>query len=234
MIYDSVGKLIDHNKTTQTLFGGNTEWLLSIKLNDLFGSKSINDVFNISKSFFEGVNESHFESELLNQEGNLFWANILIRKMFDETGNCIGYILFIRDITEKVTSDKTIRSIAKYPEENPLPVLRISAEGEIIYSNAASRPLLELLHCAGTMKVPEDMLNKIKGSLESKQSMNFEMNMNQRSILFTIVPIETYVNLYGTDITELKLKEKELIKAKERIEKSDKLRSNFWQECLTK
>lgn len=226
-VLNLLGEIIDNNKAAGSLLGRDVQKTLSMNLKNILSPSGQNDYLNIGKLIPEGINESQVETELIKENGLLFWANVIIRRIINESDNTVGYVLFIRDITEKVTSDKTIRSIAKYPEENPLPVLRISADGDIIYSNAASSPLLELLHCTDTMRVPDDMLYKIKSSLESKQNMNFEMNMNEKALLFTMVPIKTYVNLYGTDITELKLKENELIKAKERIEKSNKLKSEF-------
>lgn len=227
LVLDTSGEIVDNNEAAASFLGGGDDDSLSINLRKILNPIVGNDFLNIEKLLKEGIGESNFEAELPKSKDRASWANVIIRRVQNEQRETVGYILFIRDITEKVMSDKTIRSIAKYPEENPLPVLRISADGEIIYSNAASRPLMEMLHCAETMKVPEDMFKTIKGSLESRQNMTFEMSMNNRDLLFTIVPIRTYVNLYGTDITELKIKENELMKAKERIEKSDKLKSEF-------
>ncbi|MDP2651224.1 MAG: hypothetical protein Q8O98_01385, partial [bacterium] len=48
----------------------------------------------------------------------------------------------IRDLTERKRAEEVIESLAKFPAENPNPVLRLSQKGVIVYANAASGAFL--------------------------------------------------------------------------------------------
>ena len=39
----------------------------------------------------------------------------------------------------------SVKDVAKFPEENPNPVLRVSVDGALIYANSSSLKLLQLL-----------------------------------------------------------------------------------------
>ncbi|HDY87203.1 MAG TPA: hypothetical protein ENH82_03690, partial [bacterium] len=48
---------------------------------------------------------------------------------------------------ERKKAEEEIANLAKFPSENPYPVLRISADGTILYSNKAASPLLKVWKC---------------------------------------------------------------------------------------
>ncbi|MHA1985127.1 MAG: PAS domain-containing protein, partial [Promethearchaeota archaeon] len=52
-------------------------------------------------------------------------------------------LIFIRDITERKNTEKQVIDLAKFPSENPNPVLRLDSE-KIIYINHAGRDLFDL------------------------------------------------------------------------------------------
>jgi len=41
-----------------------------------------------------------------------------------------------------MAAERRIRSLARFPDENPFPVLRIAGDGTLIYANKGSRKLL--------------------------------------------------------------------------------------------
>ena len=42
------------------------------------------------------------------------------------------------DITERKQAEKTVRDLARFPEENPNPILRVEIDGQITYANPAA------------------------------------------------------------------------------------------------
>ena len=62
-----------------------------------------------------------------------------------EEGIMIGCIS--RDITEKKQAEEKILDLARFPSQNPSPVVRIGLDGTVIYTNAASGPLLGYWGC---------------------------------------------------------------------------------------
>ena len=112
----------------------------------------------------------------------------------------------IRDITERKQVEDEIKSLAKFPDENPFPILRLNDKGVILYANRASRAMLEDWKTTIGQPVPEFWCKKVTESLEYQSQQIIEAPMGARVLSFVIVPIigEGYVNIYANDITERK------------------------------
>jgi PAS domain S-box-containing protein len=52
-------------------------------------------------------------------------------------------LIAMNDVTERIRAQNEVKKLAKFPNENPYPVLRVDEEGRIIYANVASKPLLK-------------------------------------------------------------------------------------------
>jgi two-component sensor histidine kinase/heme exporter protein D len=117
-------------------------------------------------------------------------------------------------------AEQEIRSQALFPEVNPNPVLRISAEGVIATANAASRDLLAALDCAPDRRAPEPYLRIVQDALASGQVRNFEVAVLDRVFAFAArpLPAEGFVNLYGMDITMRVRAEEEVRRTMHRLQ----------------
>ena len=62
--------------------------------------------------------------------------------ILDAAGQVIGAVLVFHDVTEKRRAEEALTQLARFPEENPSPVLRISGNGGLLYANAAARAWL--------------------------------------------------------------------------------------------
>ncbi|VVB64893.1 Methyl sulfide methyltransferase-associated sensor [uncultured archaeon] len=62
----------------------------------------------------------------------------------DGSGKIIRSVGMVHDITDLKQAVKEVESLAKFPGENPNPILRIATDGTIIYANRGSVPLLGL------------------------------------------------------------------------------------------
>jgi two-component system CheB/CheR fusion protein len=119
-----------------------------------------------------------------------------------------GVVITFVDITENVLSQQKINVLAKFPAENPCPVLRISTDGEILYCNVASKPLLEKWKTNVGGEVPPKWYNLITKAFASEKSLEEEEEeVKDRIFSIAIAPIKEagYVNLYARDITDSKL-----------------------------
>ena len=110
-----------------------------------------------------------------------------------------------------------LADLAKFPSENPNPVLRISKD-KIIYINEAGQDLLNL---QAKDALPEILFEEVNKALISKSVTTIEVELINKIILFDITPIkgEDYANIYGRDITESKKAEQKLIES-EKLYKS--------------
>lgn len=95
-------------------------------------------------------------------------------------------------------------SLAKFPEENPYPVLRVSKAGVLLYANKASRELLEAMNGGVGESLPLDWCAVINNSFHANRANEVELEYRHRVIAFIITPVinEGYVNIYGRDVTE--------------------------------
>ena len=82
-------------------------------------------------------------------------------------GQIIGLRGTVQDITERKRAMKEIESLAKFPKENPNPIMRIAANGAIIYANQSSAPLLKAWGCQVGEMLPDDFRNLILEALRS-------------------------------------------------------------------
>lgn len=99
---------------------------------------------------------------------------------------------------------RKIQELAKFPAENPTPVLRISNNGTILYANAASKPLLDDWCCEVGDRVPDHWRRIIENISKPGTSADLEIECQKRIFSFVVTPVPEsgYVNLYGRDITE--------------------------------
>src|SRR5262245_4585267 len=123
-------------------------------------------------------------------------------------------------IAERDRVEEQIRTLGRFPSENPYPVLRVSTEGVILYANAACQALLDPLNCRVGTHVPSFLGQFITDVLGKGKRGDIEVTGAGRVFSFAVTPIKDadYVYLYGHDITNLKAAEKELIRVKDRAQ----------------
>lgn len=126
----------------------------------------------------------------------------------------------IRDMTEIQQAHEKVRSIARFPAEDPYPVLRIAFDGKILYANHASRKLMEQWDRQVHETIPDAWMTLVRQAAQSGQVVMHETEMDRLVISFALIPLAEgrYVNIYGRDITEYRQAEKELQEANERLE----------------
>jgi two-component system sensor histidine kinase/response regulator len=122
------------------------------------------------------------------------------------------FTFFLRDITNRKRAEEQIRSLARFPDENPNPMLRIAADGSILYANEASGPVLRLWQCHVLEKVPDDWRERIAHVLKTGIAAEVEVDCQGETYAIILTPVADagYVNLYGLDTTKRKRAEQAL------------------------
>ena len=139
------------------------------------------------------------------------------------------FVGFLRDISARKRTEEAVKKMAKFPDENPNPVLRLSKDGVILYANETSKLLLRSWQCEVESVAPPAICQVIATALTTRLNTELEEACGDvvYSLNFSPISDESYVNVYGRDITSRKQAEKELVKAKEAAETASRAKSDF-------
>ncbi|HBC88816.1 MAG TPA: hypothetical protein DCZ94_17880 [Lentisphaeria bacterium] len=116
------------------------------------------------------------------------------------------------DITERKKAEDKIEGLSRFPEENPAPVLRVTAQGVLEYANPAADILLPVMGAEVGGAVNAEWQAHIGEAIAKAHPVNIEFQSGNRTFSATLAPIvdHGYVNLYIRDITERKKAEEEI------------------------
>ncbi len=194
------------NKAYIEAFKLSSEQLIGNTVADVFGEE-----------FFKTVIKPNADRCLLGEEVNYQdWFDFPAcgRRYMDinyypycsEDNKIIGFVVNGRNITERKQAEEERKNLAKFPSENPNPVLRITKDGILLYANAASRFFLAEWNIEVGQVVPDTWCQTIAEVLASGSHRRVEAEYAGRIFAFVVAPVQEadYVNLYGRDITERK------------------------------
>jgi len=160
----------------------------------------------------EADGPEYYENPVLAKDGQerlIAWHNTILR---DEKGEVIATLSSGEDITEQIKAKKEIENLARFPSENPYPVMRISNDDTVLYANSASIELLRDNQSGIGQPAPKQWQQWIKKALETGSVERREVEHAGRVFALRAAPIKNahYVNLYGVDITDRKKAERQL------------------------
>jgi PAS domain S-box-containing protein len=143
-----------------------------------------------------------YSFRLIREDGSVRWVE-LSAVLIDWQGEP-ATLNFLSDITQRALAERENEILARFPTENPDPVMRVTKDGEILYANPASEPLLRLWKTARSKPVPADWQERVSHALRHGVSETRELECGDCVYSILIVPIHdsVYANLYGRDITE--------------------------------
>jgi PAS domain S-box-containing protein len=144
------------------------------------------------------------EAEGRRKDGTLFPLYLAVSEVW--VGKERYFTGILRDLSEHKEALREIRSLARFPEENPHPILRVAKDGRLLYANASGKCLLGAWDCAVGQYLPEPWRRMAVESIETGISQETEAQCGDitYSLTFTPIPHASDVNVYGRDITERK------------------------------
>jgi len=141
-----------------------------------------------------------------------------------------GYAnLYCQDITDQRAAEQRVADLAKFPDENPNPVMRISATGNILYANVPCEPILTQWGAQRGGKVPDDVADALQRALRFVDSQHLDVVCGATiyGLELSPVPAAGYANVYGRDVTRQKQAEAQLIKARDQALEASRSKSAF-------
>ena len=150
--------------------------------------------------------ESQINSEELSTfvSGSSRWILTTKVPLVDKRGAVTGLVGISRDITERKQAEQRLVSLARFPDESPNPILRVTPDGLIIYSNKASELLTTSWAGGKEKRIPKAYMHEVTLAWETGQKKEIEVRESSRIFAITIVPFtdDGYINLYGRDVTD--------------------------------
>jgi PAS domain S-box-containing protein len=220
-------------------------WDWNILTNELAWSDQIEPMFGFEKGKFEGTYQAflncvhpedrkliidsvqacttqgsdyNIEHRIIWPDGTVRWVTEIGDVIRDRNQKAIRMLGIVRDITYHKEAVNQAESLAKFPSENPNPVLRVTKQGLLLYANDASKPILQQWNCEVGQTVPDKWCRTVSDVYASKTSRRVEVEYSKTVYAFVMVPVTEpgYVNFYGRDITEQKKNREALRESEER------------------
>ncbi|MHB9097420.1 MAG: CheR family methyltransferase [Syntrophales bacterium] len=167
--------------------------------------------------------------EVRAEDGRWFIRRIMPYRTKDD--RIEGVVLTFIDITDLKQAEEAMREahkratwLARFPDENPIPVLRASAEGTVLYCNSASEQNREWA-CSVGGPVPDPVRTFVAATMASGEELHRELQLGARFYAVTFVPFpeESYINIYGREITKRKQAEEEIRRSEERLKRAQEI-----------
>lgn len=203
---DSNARYLEANPAGQKLLGYSLEELRGMTIKDVIPP----DELKKNPLKFAEIMSGKTVTDTCNlrrKDGSLVPTEITAKLVSD------GRIMaFARDITERLKAEKLIADVARFPEQNPFPIIRIGADGVITYANKTSALVLDAWGVAVGQKAPGVVIDNCVSALHSRILHEIEVDCGGRifSLVLSSVPEEGYVNVYGREITDWKKAENTL------------------------
>ena len=217
------GVITNCNKAAEELFEKKRKDILGQHHTKLYPEDKTEHYHSLLGKSGKDLN-SNIEAEILTGRGETRTVTIAVSTM-QMDGKEIAQGI-IRDITESKRAIKEIRDLAKFPSEDPNPVIRISKDCEILYANDAGSPVLKTWQIQEGQLLPELWCKRIKEVYGSGSSATYELDCDDgHTFLITLQPIvgSGYVNAYGLDTTERKKTEKEKMELELQLSQKQKM-----------
>jgi PAS domain S-box-containing protein len=160
------------------------------------------------------------EYRIVRPDGEVRWIRDRGFPIRNSRGDIVRMVGVATDVTEQKRAAEQIAQLAKFPDENPNPVLRVSGGGTVLYGNRAGRPLLELWQCREGAPLPDRWRALAADALRAAATRQAELECDGRVFALTFAPVVewNYVNVYGLDITDRKRAEQALRAERDRAQ----------------
>ena len=191
--------------------------LLDLNLPDSTGRQTFQKVIDCSKEIpiilITGIKDEELPLKLIKKGAQDYLTKQSLNP--DLLGKSILYSIerqaLLRNIKiQNVQIDRIEKErilIAKFPSQNPGPILRVARNGKLLYINEAGIKLLP----DWQLIINEIISSRLKDIIDSIfiEGTNIEFELCHRELIYSFYAVpfieEGYINLYGQDITERKL-----------------------------
>jgi len=139
-----------------------------------------------------------------------------------------------RDITEYKQAENELRQarqgaedLARLPEENPDPVLRMCNANRLLYANQAAQSIVSEWGLEVGAPAPAELVGPAQQAFALGGRVQQELSWGRRTFLVTFSPAGEQVNVYAQDISARKQAEEELKRKETALQEADRRKDEF-------
>lgn len=125
-------------------------------------------------------------------------------------------------ISEIRKAHRETQDIARFPAENPNPIARMAPDGSLMYANMAARSFPNLFGKRDAVMMPEKLQGLARQAYEAGENLNVTLIDGRTHMAVTLTPVQanSYINIYGRDVSKQKQAEEKLREALAGMEKA--------------
>ena len=153
-----------------------------------------------------------YEAKSYDEVGREFWAHTTVTPILNKSGDVERLLFIDTDITRLKLAEKEIADLANFTHEQTRPLIRIQNDGMVVYANDASATILRQWNARVNSKIKrKSILVSVLEAMESNTETELNLSVDNRIFKLRFFPVKekNYVNIYGEDITEMQMAEKE-------------------------
>lgn len=176
---------------------------------DVIYPQDRDNVINSIKKCIETGEMYQTEYRVIWPDNSLHWIQDNGNVLRDDKGDALKILGISQDITERKMAAQEIESLARFPNENPNPIMRISHKMQLLYGNPSASELMKAWNITVGDTIPDNIISIAQKNIALQKSSTAEIRVNNQnySITFAYVKNSSYLNLYIQDITERKAAE---------------------------
>ncbi len=156
---DLGGYITGWNRSAEALFGYSTAEAIGKHILFLYADPDIDDDSEGFRDAFLEEGGRELEVRRRRKSGEIFWASLQLSLSRDETGEPVGLVGYLSDITSRIEAEKTMRLQARIFEHSEESILITDADRRILSVNPA--------FCHMTGYTEEDVIGRLPGLLRS-------------------------------------------------------------------
>ncbi|MBK6794440.1 MAG: PAS domain S-box protein [Anaerolineales bacterium] len=215
LVFDETGNVLLSNSAATDMLGYSEVEFKKLRLRSLIPQEYVKKHANLFKAFinsnetlrkmgeYREVSARRKDGVVVPVHASIGQANLDGRKTL---------VAVLRDLTAEKKAEENIRSLALLPQENPNPVLRINATGEILYANTSAINFLKDIGIPEADHAHPAWQGYLAETLQSGSQMTRFIRHGERiySCVFAPVSEMAYINLYALDVTEREIEKSRL------------------------
>lgn len=204
VVLDLEARIVRFNRACELLTGYESDAMLGRRFWDLLiRADELEQVKQVWYGLVSGQWVNRFENYWVTRSGAerlISWSNTALT---DDQGTVQHVIATGIDVTETRRAEQRIADLARFPGENVNPVMRVGADGTLLYANEASADILQAWGARVGQQLPTLWSAHVADALARHSRHQERLACGERTYALDVAPIlpGDYANIYGVDIT---------------------------------